>query len=330
MPRAWHLTSRPAGLPAMTNFELRMSEPQPLKDGEARVKNGWLSVDPAMRLRMNADTNGYQPSFPLDAPLPGGAVGVVVESRSPDLAVGEKVQHLLGWRDEAVAPAADFRKLPTSDAPIQYYLHHLGVIGFTAYIGLFQEGEAKAGETLFVSAAGGATGSAVVQMGKILGMRVIGSAGGPAKCAMVRELGADAVIDYKAPGTMLEKLRAAAPEGIDVYYDNVGGDHLDAALAMANHRARFPISGMVSSYNADSPVLLNHLMRIVFKRITIRGFIARDNIDAMPEFRRRMGEWIAEGRMKSHETIRDGLESTAAGFVEMFTGDVAGKMLIRL
>jgi len=331
MALAWHLSSRPQGRPGPEHFDLRELGARPLAEDEVRVRNGWLSLDPAMRIRMNADTDGYQPSFPIGEPLTGGGVGEVIESRSAKFAPGDKVQHMVGWRDESVGPDTAFTKLPDYPVPDQYYLHHMGVIGFTAYVGLVKEAQPKAGETLFVSAAGGATGSAVVQIGKILGMRVVGSAGGVEKCAMVRELGADAVIDYKAPGTMIDKLAAAAPEGVDVYFDNVGGDHLDAALALANMHARFSISGMVGAYNGMAQGMeLHHLMRVVYRRISIKGFIGRDNIANYADFRRQMSEWIASGQVKSRETVRDGLEAMPAAFAEMFDGRVSGKMLVRL
>ena len=331
MALAWHLKSRPEGIPTPDNFELRQIESPPLAEGQVRVRNLWLSVDPAMRVRMNADTSGYQPSFALGEPLTGGAVGEVVESRSPHFTPGDRVQHLLGWRDETVGAADALRKLPQIDVPEQYFLHVMGVIGFTAYAGVVTVGEAKAGETLFVSAAGGAVGSAAVQIGKILGLRVIGSAGGPEKCALVRELGADAVVDYKAPGTMTSKLRAAAPDGVDVYLDNVGGDHLDAALALANVHARFAMSGMVSAYNGDGEMNMHNLVRIVVRRLKLQGYMPRADFPAaMPEFQRVMAGWIKEGKVRSPEEIRDGIAQTPQGFIELFTGGVPGKMLIRL
>lgn len=330
MARAWHLISRPVDLPAPENFELRDVVLPALCDGEVRVRNTWLSVDPMTRTRMRADAGG-RTSLALGEPVEGVAVGEVVESRSALLGPGDKVKHQLGWRDEAVAPASVFGKLPPINAPEQFFMHYLGIIGFTAYVGLTRTAAAKAGETLFVSAAGGAVGSAVVQIAKIIGMRVVGSAGGPEKCAYVRSLGADAVIDYKAPGALLEKLRAAAPEGIDVYYDNVGGDHLDAALALANLHARFAISGMVSTYNSNEPLVLAHLPRIVFQNIRIEGFISPREYGAeLLDFQHLMASWIADGKVKTHETVLNGLQATPEGFVRLFTGDGVGKILIKL
>jgi NADPH-dependent curcumin reductase CurA len=230
-----------------------------------------------------------------------------------------------------VGPAEVFGKLPPINAPEQYFMHYLGVVGFTAYAGLLRTAEAKAGDTVFVSAAGGGVGSAAVQIAKILGLHVIGSAGGAEKCAYVRSLGADAVIDYKAPGTMLDKLRAAAPDGIDVYFDNVGGDHLDAALALARLHARFAICGTVGSYNSDGPAVLPHFFRVVFQNIKLQGFISPREYGAeLPEFQEKMADWIAKGAVKVHETVFQGLESTPEAFGQIFTGRAPGKILVRL
>jgi NADPH-dependent curcumin reductase CurA len=331
MARAWHLVSRPEGLPWPQNFELREVVARPLGDGEVRVRNRWLSVDPVTRTRMRADTGSANPSLVLGEPIGGVAVGEVVESRSPLLAPGDKVKHQLGWRDEAVAPAAAFGKLPTIDAPEQSFMHDLGVIGFTAYAGLLRAAQAKAGEILFVSAAGGAVGSAVVQIAKIVGMRVIASAGGEEKCAYVRSLGADAVIDYKAPGALLDKLQAAAPEGIDVYFDNVGGEHLDAALALGKLHARFAICGTISTHNSSEPVALVHLPRMVFQNIRLEGFFSMREYGAeFPDFQQQMAAWIAEGKVKTRETVLHGLEATPEAFIRLFTGEGLGKILVKL
>jgi NADPH-dependent curcumin reductase CurA len=205
--------------------------------------------------------------------------------------------------------------------------------GATAYFGLLDAGEAKEGETLFVSAAAGAVGSMVVQIARIKGMMVIGSAGGAQKCALVRALGADIAIDYKAPGSLVSKLKEAAPKGIDVYFDNVGGDHLDAALACARDGARFAECGMVAGYNvndAHGPVPLHHLMQLIASRVRMRGFVVYEFIGRMKEFQKDMMAWVAEGRIKSAETVKDGLESTPEAFIGLFTGNNTGKMLVKL
>ncbi|MFN3726470.1 MAG: NADP-dependent oxidoreductase [Allosphingosinicella sp.] len=330
--RAWTLKQRPQGMPTHADFELREQELAPLQDGEVRVRNEWLSVDPYMRGRMN-DVKSYVPPFQLGEPMEGGAVGRVVESRSHALQEGDLVQHMLGWRDVSTGPAGAFNKLPALGVPDQQWLGNLGLTGGTAYWGLLDAAEAKQGETVFVSAAAGAVGSAVVQIAKAKGMKVIGSAGGPEKCAWVKELGADAVIDYKA-GPVLKGLAGALKEigegGIDVYFDNVGGDHLDAALATARNRARFSICGLIESYNSSEPTALRYLARVIAARITIRGFLFPDYMGRMSEFYAEMGPWVASGTITSRETVHDGIDAMPDAFIGLFTGSNTGKMLVRL
>jgi NADPH-dependent curcumin reductase CurA len=329
MARAWYLKSRPEGMPTLDNFELRSLPLPSLEPGMVRVRNLWLSVDPYMRPRMT-EVKSYVSPYALDAPLDGAAVGEVIESRTNNFSPGDLVSHRLGWRDEAAAPAEAFTKLPASGLPPQAYLNTLGMIGATAYFGLLAVGDAKASETVFVSAAAGAVGSTVVQIAKIKGMRVIGSAGGPDKCALIRELGADAAIDYKSPGTLADKVAAAAPEGIDVYFDNVGGEHLDAALTHAREGARFAICGMIGMYNSTEPVPLRNLFRIISARIRIQGFLVSDFRDRFDEFHQEMGKWVAQGRISRRETVMDGLEAMPAAFLALFSGGNTGKMLVRL
>jgi NADPH-dependent curcumin reductase CurA len=326
--RAWHLKSRPDGLPTADNFELTEAELAPLEDGMVRVRNRWLSVDPYMRGRMN-DVKSYVPPFQVGAPMEGGAVGTVVQSRSPHLKEGETVFHMLGWRDEAAGPAGAFNKVPPLGVPDEQWLGNLGLTGATAYFGLLKVAEAKEGDVVFVSAAAGAVGSAVVQIAKARGMTVIGSAGGAEKCAWVRELGADAAIDYKA-GSLLKQLMEAAPKGIDVYFDNVGGEHLDSAFATARQNARFAICGMIDNYNAGPPPAFRYIMRVIAARIAIKGFIYTDFLPQIGEFYRDMGQWVASGQVKSRETVRDGLEAMPEAFLDLFRGANTGKMLVRL
>jgi len=326
--RAWHLVARPTGLPTMENFALRELAREPLADGEVRVRNLWLSVDPYMRGRMN-DAKSYAAPFALGEPMQGGAVGRVVESRAEGFAEGDLVLHMLGWREEAVAPAKAFTRLPALDVGAEQWLGNLGLTGATAYFGLLDVAAAKPGETVFVSAAAGAVGSAVVQIAKAKGMTVIGSAGGAEKCAFVRELGADAAIDYKA-GQIDRLLAEAAPDGIDVYFDNVGGDHLDAALAAARLNARFAICGMIEDYNSGSNHVFRYVTRIIAARIRIQGFLYFDFMDRMADFHRDMTGWIASGAVRSRETIHDGIESAPAAFLDLFSGGNIGKMLVRL
>ena len=326
--RAWHLKSRPSGMPDMSNFELKELDLPSLEDGMVRVENSWLSVDPYMRGRMN-DVKSYVPPFEVGAPLQGGAVGKVVESRAPGFQAGDTVFHMLGWREQAVGKAEHFTKVPPMGVPDGQWLGNLGLTGATAYFGLLRVAEAKEGDIIFVSAAAGAVGSAVVQIAKAKGMTVIGSAGGADKCAWVRELGADAAIDYKA-GSLVKQLGAAAPKGIDVYFDNVGGDHLDAALGLARNNARFAICGMIEGYNGGEPPAFRYLMRVISARITIKGFIYTDYMAEMPDFYREMGGWIASGQVKSRETVREGIEATPEAFLGLFQGENMGKMLVKL
>ncbi|HEX6072899.1 MAG TPA: NADP-dependent oxidoreductase [Sphingomicrobium sp.] len=328
MARAWHLMNRPQGLPADDDFALKEVDLPALGDGMLRVRNLWLSVDPYMRGRMN-DVKSYVPPFQLGEPMEGGAIGEVVESKADGFTPGDLVQHMAGWRDEAVISARAVQKLPDLGAEPQQFLGVLGVTGATAYFGLLDAASAREGDIVFVSAAAGAVGSVVVQVAKARGMTVIGSAGGPEKCDFVHSLGADKVIDYKA-GPVLKSLAAAAPEGIDVYFDNVGGDHLDAAFALARQNARFAICGMIEGYNDPTPPSFRFIMRIIAARIRLKGFIVFDYFPRMDEFYRDMGQMFASGAVRSRETIVDGLEAMPDAFRGLFRGENVGKMLVRL
>jgi NADPH-dependent curcumin reductase CurA len=316
-------------MPLAEDFALKDVELPELGEGMVRIANRWLSVDPYMRGRMN-DVKSYVPPFALDAPMEGGAVGEVIESRDPAFQPGDMVLHMGGWRDETVAPASALNKLPAiAGVEPQAFLGILGLTGGTAYFGLLEAASAREGDTVFVSAAAGAVGSAVVQIAKASGMTVIGSAGGTDKCEFVRTLGADAVIDYKS-GSVLKQLAEAAPKGIDVYFDNVGGDHLDAALAVARKDARFAICGMIEGYNEAQPTCLKYIMRVIAMRIRLQGFIYTDYLPKMGDFYRDMGGWLATGQVKSRDTVVDGLDRTLEAFLGLFTGANTGKMLVKL
>lgn len=329
MAQAWYLVSRPTGAPQLSNFELRPLPPMKLEKGMVRVRNNWISVDPYMRPRMD-DVESYVPAYQLQEPLTGAAVGVVTESLSPDFAPGDRVSHSLGWRDEALGPARLFRKLPEDGRPDSDHLNALGMVGATAYFGLFDVAAAKRGETVFVSAAAGAVGSLAVQMAKARGLRVVASAGGALKCDYVLSLGADRAIDYKAPGHLIDKLADAAPEGIDAYFDNVGGEHLDAALGRARVDARFAICGMIDMYNEKAPVPLANLFRIIASRIQIRGFLVGDFASRFPEFQTQMAEWLGKGLIVPRETVFDGLVETPTAFMSLFSGGNTGKALVKI
>jgi len=328
MARAWHLMSRPQGLPAIGDFALKDIDVPPVADGQLRVRNLWLSVDPYMRGRMN-DVKSYVPPFALGQPMEGGAIGEVLESTAEGFVPGDLVQHMAGWRDEAVIDTRTAQKLPDLGAAPELYLGVLGVTGITAYFGLLDAASAKGGDVVFVSAAAGAVGSVVVQVAKAKGMTVIGSAGGSDKCDFVRSLGADQVVDYKA-GPILKGLAGAAPDGIDVYFDNVGGDHLDAAFALARQNARFAICGMIEGYNDATPMSFRFIMRTIAMRIRLKGFIVFDYFPRLAEFYAEMGPWVASGAVKSKETVVEGLDNTLDAFLGLFEGANTGKMLVKL
>ena len=329
MARAWSLTSRPQGLPTPDTFALIDLGSRDLGEGEVRIANIWLSVDPYMRGRMN-DVKSYTPPFELGKPMEGGAIGTVVESRSDTLKAGDIVQHFAGWRDEAVLPADQVQPLPQLEVEPQAYLGQLGMPGMTAYFGLLDVAGAKEGDTVFVSAAAGAVGSTVVQIAKAKGLRVIGSAGGAEKCAWVESLGADAVIDYKSGTPVVKALGEVARNGIDVYFDNVGGEHLDAALAHANLHARFAICGMIDVYNSGAATQLKYLARLIGNRIQIRGFIVSDFMSRADEFYKDMGGMLSAGTLKRQETVHEGLETMPDAFLGLFSGGNTGKMLVKV
>ena len=328
MARAWHLKSRPNGMPTSDNFELKETSLPPVGDGQVRIRNRWLSVDPYMRGRMN-DVKSYVPPFQVGEPLEGGAIGEIVEGKADGFNPGDLVLHMGGWRDETVASARAVNKLPNLGVDPQKFLGVLGVTGATAYFGLLDVASAKQGDVVFVSAAAGAVGSVVVQLAKARGMTVVGSAGGREKCDLVRSLGADQVVDYRE-GPILKSLAAAAPDGIDVYFDNVGGDHLDAAFALARNNARFAICGMIAGYNDPKPAEFRFIMRVIAARIRLQGFIVFDFQSRMDEFYREMGQLVTSGAVHAQETVVDGLESTPDAFLGLFQGANTGKMLVRL
>src|SRR4051794_24745932 len=328
MARAWHLKSRPRGMPTADNFELKDIALPEIGEGMMRVRNHWLSVDPYMRGRMN-DVKSYVPALQVGEPMEGGAIGEVIESSAKGFSPGDLIQHMAGWRDEAIVDARTAQKLPNLAARPEQFLGVLGVTGITAYFGLLDAARAKQGDVVFVSAAAGAVGSVVAQVAKAKGMTVIASAGGPEKCEFVRSLGADRVIDYKA-GPVLKGLAEAAPDGIDVYFDNVGGDHLDAAFATARNNARFAICGMIEGYNQREPMAFRFIQRVIAARIALKGFIVFDYFPRMAEFYAEMAPWIADGTVKSRETVVEGLEKTPDAFLGLFRGENTGKMLVKL
>lgn len=328
--REIRLAARPKGEPKPTDFRLAEVEVPDPGPGEVLVRNTWMSVDPYMRGRMN-DSKSYVPPFQLDQPLDGGAVGEVVASNVDGLVEGDTVLHGLGWRDYAVAGGRSVRKIDTDAAPAPAYLGALGMPGLTAYVGLLDVAQLREGDVVYVSGAAGAVGSMAGQIAKLRGHTVVGSAGSPEKVAyLTEELGFDAAFDYHA-GDLRERLREAAPEGIDVYFDNVGGDHLEAAIGALRLHGRVALCGAISAYNAtEPPPGPRNLFLAVGKRLTLRGFIVSDHADRMPDFVRDVGRWLREGKITHRETIVRGLENAPEAFIGLLRGRNTGKMLVRL
>lgn len=327
--QAIHLVSRPHGWPTPENFRTVAAElPEP-GVGEVLVRNTFLSVDPYMRGRMN-DVRSYVPPFALGEPMDGGAVGEVVASGAPEVAVGDTVLHQAGWRTHALLPAAAVRTVDVSQVPASAYLGALGMPGMTAYVGLTRIAEMKEGDTVFISGAAGAVGSTAGQVARLLGAStVIGSAGSAEKCAwLTDELGFDVALNYKdAP--IGRQLREHGP--VDVYFDNVGGDHLEAAIVAMADFGRIAACGAIADYNAEAPSPgPRNLMMLVSKRLTLRGFIVTDHGDAASEFHRRAGAWVADGSLRWRETLVEGLDNAVDAFLGLHRGDNIGKMLVRL
>ncbi|WP_116244730.1 NADP-dependent oxidoreductase [Nocardiopsis sp. FIRDI 009] len=329
--REVHLVARPVGEPKPGDFalvETSVADPGP---GQVLVRNDWMSVDPYMRGRMN-DTESYVPPFRLGEVMEGGAVGTVTASGSDAVPVGATVLHTGGWREYALLDADAVRVVDTDQAAAEDYLGVLGMVGLTAYAGLTRVAPVEEGDVVFVSGAAGAVGSLAGQIARQLGAsRVIGSAGGPEKKRrLLEEFGYDAAIDYRE-GDLKGQLAEAAPDGIDVYFDNVGGDHLRAAIGAARTHGRIALCGAISMYNATEPVPgPDNLFLAVGKRLTLRGFIVGDHYDLFGEYARRAATWLAEGSLRAERTVVDGIDHAVDGFLDMMRGANTGKMLVRL
>ncbi|MGW4499783.1 NADP-dependent oxidoreductase [Micromonospora sp. NPDC004336] len=328
--REIHLASRPQGWPSADNFRLVETEVPTPGPGQVVVRNRYLSVDPYMRGRMN-DVKSYVPPFALDAPLDGGAVGEVVAGEAGGLRPGDTVLHGLGWREYALLDAKTARKVDPDLAPVTAYLSVLGMTGLTAYAGLLDVAGMKPGETVFVSAAAGSVGSLVGQIAKLRGAgRVVGSAGSAAKVERLLALGFDAAFDYH-DGPVRDSLRAAAPDGVDVYFDNVGGDHLEAAISAMRAHGRAAICGMIAQYNdTEPPAAPRNLALVIGKRLTLRGFLVGDHGHLRDEFVREMSGWLRDGRVSYDETVVDGIENAPEAFLGLLRGENLGKMLVRV
>lgn len=330
--RQWHLAKRPSGWPTTEDVRFVTVDLPPLGEGEVRVQNEFVSVDPYMRGRMN-DEKSYVPPYRLDRVMDADAVGRVIESRSPDLEVGQLVQHFKGWRDVAQGAATDFtarREIPGVASSI--YLGPLGLTGFTAWVGLLVIAEMKPGDTVFVSAAAGAVGSAVGQIARLKGAgRVIGSAGSDEKVAVLTgKYGFDAAFNYKS-GKVSRMLRDAAPDGIDVYFDNVGGDHLEAAIFSFNDGGRAAICGAIAGYNSESPEPgPRNLLMLISKGLMLKGFTIPSYQQYSAEFQREVGPLIASGDFEFDETVIDGVENAFDAWLRLMRGENIGKMVVRV
>ncbi len=326
------LARRPGGEPTADDFAVTDVPVPSLEAGQLLVRNAFMSVDPSMRGRLEETEKHYTTNFQVGEPLDGSAVGRVVVSADPDVPVGSAVRHRLGWRELAVVDAAAATVVDDGQAPLSQWLGVLGQTGFTAYVGLRRAGEMRGGDVVFVSAAAGAVGTAAAQFARLLGAsRVVGSAGGAAKASLlVDELGLDGAVDYRSE-PIRDGLRRVAPDGIDVYFDNVGGDHLVAALDALNLQGRVALCGMISQFDATGPrPSIDPLILAVLKRLTLRGFIVRDHEDLRPEFEERVGSWLRSGELVSKQTIVDGIDGAVGAFLGMLRGDNVGKMLVRL
>jgi NADPH-dependent curcumin reductase CurA len=331
--RGYALKSRPKGTPSLDCFELQTETLAPIAEGQFIIKNLWLSVDPYMRGRMS-DAESYVPPFQLGELMQGSAIGEVVESKHPDFNVGDKVNSMLGWREYAVSNGDMVQKLPPTSLPEQSFLGVAGMPGLTAWVGLNIIGELNDGETVLVSAASGAVGSLVCQFAKNRGCRVIGSAGSAEKIAWLKSLGVDAVVNYKDYNTAAELTAALAehcPNGVDVCYENVGGDHLEAALNLLNRHGRMAVCGMIDLYNAeDAKAGPNNLVNIVKNSLKIQGFIVSEHWDHYPSYLAQLSQWVKDGKVSWKETVRQGIESTPEAFLGLFKGENMGKMLVQL
>jgi NADPH-dependent curcumin reductase CurA len=327
--REIQLAARPEGEPTPDDFRLAETEVPDPGPGEVLVRNAWMSVDPYMRGRMD-DRASYVAPFALDAPLDGHAVGEVLASGDDAVAVGAWVTHRFGWRELAVLPAAEARVVDVDAAPAERWLGVLGMPGLTAWAGL-EIAALQEGDVVFVSGAAGAVGSMVAQIALLRGHRVIGSAGTPEKIAwLTGDLGLTAAFDYH-DGPIAERLAEAAPDGIDVYFDNVGGEQLEAAIGAMNLRGRVAMCGSISGYNSGrSAPGPRNLGLIVGRRLRLQGFLVGDHEDLRPAFEQQVIAWLDEGRLQPRETVREGLEEAPQAMIDLLRGANTGKMLVRI
>ena len=329
MSREIRLASRPNGLPTAANFTLTRTELEPLQDQQVLVRNLFMSVDPYMRGRMN-DGKSYVPPFELGKPLNGGAVGEVVESRAREFKPGDAVTSNFGWREFFIASPKELHAVSREIQPLSVYLGALGMTGMTAWAGL-RLVEVQAGDVIFISGAAGAVGNVAGQLANLRGCRVIGSAGSAEKVKFLREeCGFDEAFNYKA-GPVLEQLNLAAPDGIDVYFDNVGGETLEAALSALRVHGRIIACGGISGYNERKPRPgPSNLFNIITKRLTMKGLIVSDWLNRQAEFEKEVGAYFKAGKVKHRETVVKGIDRAVEAFIGLFQGRNVGKMVVEL
>jgi len=327
--REIRLASRPAGIPTAANFSHEQTELEPLPDQQVLVRNLFMSVDPYMRGRMN-DKKSYVPPFVLGKPLEGGAVGEVIESRAREFKPGDVVTSNFGWREYFVASPKELHPVSREMEPLSVYLGALGMMGMTAWAGLNLV-EVKAGEVIFISGAAGAVGNVAGQLAKLRGCQVLGSAGSMEKVRFLRDdCGFDIAFDYKT-GPVLEQLNLEAPDGIDVYFDNVGGETLEAALSALRVHGRIIACGSISGYNDEKPRPgPSNLFNMTTKRLTMKGMIVRDWLDRQGEFEKEVGGHLRTGKLKNQETVVEGLDQAEGAFIGLFEGKNFGKMVVKL
>jgi NADPH-dependent curcumin reductase CurA len=327
--REIRLSSRPKGMPTTDNFALVQTELEPLQEGQVLVRNLYMSVDPYMRGRMN-DTKSYVSPFQLGKPLEGSAVGEVVESHAQEFKPGDVVTSRFGWREFFIASPEELHSVSREIQPLSVYLGALGMTGMTAWAGLNLV-EVKAGDVIFISGAAGAVGNVAGQLAKLRGCQVIGSAGSPEKIKFLQEeCGFDLAFNYKS-GSILEQLNQAAPDGIDVYFDNVGGETLEAALSALRVHGRIIACGGISGYNEEKPKPGPYnLFNMTTKRLTMKGLIVSDSLDRQDEFEQEVGSYFRAGKLKNKETVAEGIEQAVNAFIGLFDGRNVGKMVVKL
>ena len=320
----------PSGNPELSHFETKEENISIDNIKNVCVQNEWISVDPYMRARMTERRN-YKPPFELGKPMEGSAIGKVIESKASEFSPGDIIRSDYGWRDLFVASSKDLIKINPIDVPIQTYLGPLGFTGHTAYIGLFRIGDLKKGETVLISSAAGSVGSIVCQIAKIKGCRVIASTGSDEKVNWLKnELGVDVAFNYKKIENLVLHLKSLAPEGYDLYFDNVGGEFLESAIFRMKNFGKIVICGRISQMNASTPHGLKNMAHVLVKRLTIKGFLIFDHFDDYNDFNKDMENWILNDKIKWKETIVDGLENSPKAFIDLLNGQNIGKMLVKI